>query len=81
MKTIKLQKAEHNIKVGKDCPYYEPNIKEDCLLEVDGEIIGFYIKDVSKYSIRLSQLISISNKEFRSDNVVKSKSWIRSEAY
>jgi hypothetical protein len=72
MKTIKLQKAEHNVKVGKDCPYYEPNIKEDCLLEVDGEIIGFYIKDVSKYSIRLSQLISISNKEFRSDNVPKS---------
>ena len=72
MKTIKLHKQEHNVKIGKDCPYYEPNIKEDCLLEVDGEIIGFYIKDVSKYSNKLSQLISISNKEFRSDNVPKS---------
>ena len=71
MKTIKLHKQEHNVKIGKDCPYYEPNIKEDCLLEVDGEIIGFYIKDVSKYSNKLSQLISISNKEFRSDNVPK----------
>mgnify|MGYP003645514270 FL=1 len=71
MKTIKLHKQEHSVKIGKDCPYYEPNIKEDCLLEVDGEIIGFYIKDVSNYSNKLSQLISISNKEFRSDNVPK----------
>lgn len=73
MKTIKLHKQEHDVKIGKDCPYYEPNIKEDCLLEVDGEVVGFYINDVSKYSNKLSQLISISNKEFRSDNVVKSK--------
>ena len=72
MKTIKLQKLEHDFKVGKDCPYYEPNVTEDCLLEVDGDIIGFYIKDVSKYNTKLSQLISISNKEFRSDNVPKS---------
>jgi hypothetical protein len=72
MKTIKLHKQEHSIKIGKDCPYYEPNITEDCLLELDGEVIGFYIKDVSKYSNKLSQLISISNKEFKSDNVPKS---------
>ena len=50
MKTIKLEQVEHNIKIGKECPYYEPNVKEDCFLEVDGEIIGFYIKDVTKYS-------------------------------
>ena len=72
MKTIKLQKVEHDVKIGKDCPYYKPNITEDCLLEVDGDIIGFYIKDVSKYSTKLSQLISISNKEFKSKNVPKS---------
>ena len=71
MKTIKLHKQEHNVKIGKDCPYYEPNIKEDCFLEVDGEVIGFYIRDVSKYSNKLSQLMSISNKEFRTDNVPK----------
>ena len=72
MKTLKLKQVEHDVKIGKDCPYYEPNITEDCLLEVDGDIIGFYIKDVSKYSTKLSQLISISNKEFKSDNVPKS---------
>lgn len=71
MKTIKLKKVEHDIKIGKDCPYFKPNIKEDCFLEVNNEIIGFYISDVSKYSKKLSQLISISNKEFRTDNVPK----------
>lgn len=71
MKTIKLHKQEHDVKIGKDCPYFEPNIKEDCFLEVDGEIVGFYIKDVSKYNKKLSKFISISNKEFRSDNVPK----------
>lgn len=71
MKTIKLHKQEHNVKIGKDCPYYEPSVKEDCFLEADGEVIGFYIRDVSKYSNKLSQLMSISNKEFRTDNVPK----------
>jgi len=71
MKTIKLQQVEHNVKIGKDCPYYEPNIKEDCLLELDGEIVGFYIKDVSKYSERLNLLLAVADKEFRSDNVPK----------
>ena len=71
MKTIKLQQVEHNIKIGKDCPYYEPNIKEDCLLELDGEIVGFYIKDVAKYSERLSLLLAVADKEFRGDNVPK----------
>ena len=71
MNIIKLQEQKHDIKIGKECPYFEPNIKEDCLLEVDSNIVGFYIKDVSKYSTKLSQLISISNKEFRSENVPK----------
>ena len=71
METIKLQQVEHNVKIGKDCPYYEPNIKEDCLLELDGEIVGFYIKDVSKYSERLNLLLAVADKEFRGDNVPK----------
>jgi len=72
MKTIKLKKIEHNVKVGDKCPYYEPNVKENCLLEVEGEIIGFYIKDVTEYSEKLSKLLGVANKEFRSDNVPKS---------
>jgi hypothetical protein len=80
MKTIKLQKVEHNTKIGKQCPYIEPNVTEDCFLQVDGEVIGFYIKDVSKYSSKLKQLIEIANKEFRSPNVTKSK-MDRSDVY
>jgi hypothetical protein len=71
MKTIKLQQQKHSIKIGKKCPYYEPNVKEDCLLELDGEIIGFYIKDVKKYSQKLNLLLAIAAKEFRGDNVPK----------
>ena len=72
MKILKLEPKEHEIKVGKDCPYYEPNVKEDCLLELDGEIIGFYINNVNDYNKKLFQLLAISNKEFKSDNVPKS---------
>ena len=80
MKTIKLQQVKHETKIGKECPYIEPNVFEDCMLEVDGEIIGFYIKDVSTYSLKLKQLIEIANKEFRSPNVRKSK-MDRSDVY
>ncbi len=72
MKIIELEKVEHNRKVGKRCEYIEPNVKEDCLLQSDGEIIGFYIKDVNDYSKKLGALIDIANKEFRSKNVPKS---------
>jgi len=71
MKTLQLQQVEHNTKIGKQCPYIEPNIKEDCLLESNGEVIGFYIKDVSKYSEKLNLLLAVADKEFRSDNVPK----------
>ncbi len=72
MKILKLQKVEHTRKIGQNCEYFEPNIKEDCFLEVDGEIIGFYIKDIEKYSIRLKKLLNVANTEFQSDNVPKS---------
>lgn len=71
MKTLKLTQQENETKIGKDCPYYEPNVTEDCLLESDGEVIGFYIKDVSKYNERLKLLMDVANAEFRSDNVHK----------
>ena len=71
MKTLKLEQVEHNKKVGKDCPYYEPNVKEDCLLELDGEIVGFYIRDVKEYSEKLNLLLAVAAKEFRGDNVPK----------
>lgn len=73
MKTIQLVKREHNVQIGDVCGYIEPNVTEDSLFEADGEVIGFYIKDISKYSEKAAQLAHIANKELRSKNVPKSE--------
>ena len=36
MKILKLEQTEHNRKVGKRCEYIEQNVKDDCMLELDG---------------------------------------------
>ena len=72
MKRIDLVKVEHNRKVGQVCEYIEPNVTEDSLFYSDGEVIGFYIRDISKYSKKLSDLIAIANTELLSKNVPKS---------
>ena len=53
MKRINLYPIEHNVKIGNVCEYIEPNITEDCLFYVDDELVGFYIRNVSKYSQKL----------------------------
>ena len=40
-------------------------------MESDGEVIGFYLSDISHRSSRLSRLLSIANAEFRSKRVPK----------
>ena len=72
MKILKLKEKEHTIKVGNKCKYIDPNVTENCLLENNGEIIGFYIKDVKEYSKELISYLDIANKEFRSERVPKS---------
>lgn len=69
MKTLKLEKQEHNIRIGKRCEYIPPTITESCLLELNGKIIGFYLTELPD---KLKQLITIANQEFLSDNVPKS---------
>jgi len=71
MKTVQLIKRPHSVQIGDVCDYIEPNVTEDCLFENEGEIIGFYIKDIAKYSEKASQLAHIANKELRSKNVPK----------
>jgi hypothetical protein len=73
MKTIQLIKRPHTVQIGDICDYIEPNVTEDCLFENEGEIIGFYIKDIAKYSEKASQLAHIANKELRSKSVPKSE--------
>jgi hypothetical protein len=71
MKRIDLVQVEHNKKIGMICEYIEPNVKEDSLFYSDGKVIGFYIRDISKYSKKLSDLVAIANKELLSDAVPK----------
>jgi hypothetical protein len=72
MKRIDLVQVEHNRKIGDVCEYIEPNVNEDSLFYEDGEVVGFYIRDISKYSKKLSDLIAIANKELLSKAVPKS---------
>ena len=73
MVKLQLQKVDKPVKIGDETPYYEPNVKESCLLYDGDDLVGFYIKDISEYSPKLVQLISLANKEFRSPNVPKSE--------
>jgi len=72
MKEIELQEVEHERKSNDVCPYIEANIIEDTIFLSKGIPIGFYIKDVNKYSERLGKLLVVANIEFRSDRVPKS---------
>lgn len=68
MKRIDLIKAEHDTKIGQECPYIEPNILEDCIFYEDGIAIGFYLK---KMPDKMCKLADLANAEFRTDNVPK----------
>lgn len=72
MKRIDLVQQKHNVQIGDVCGVIEPNITEDSIFYYDGEPIGFYIKDISKYSEKAAKLASLANFELRSKNVPKS---------
>lgn len=72
MKRIDLIKLDHNVKVGDICDTIQPNITEDCIFYENNVPIGFYIKDISKYSEKASKLTDLANIELRSKRVPKS---------
>ena len=72
MKTVNLKPIDFKEKVGQKCNLIQPNVTEDTLFVLDGEPIGFYIRDVSKYSTKLSDFVGIANSEFKSKRVPKS---------
>lgn len=72
MNILELTKVEHSVKVGDTCGHIEPNVLDDSLFMVDGKPIGFYIKDIAKYSKKAAQLADIADKELRSKRVPKS---------
>tara|TARA_R110000737_G_scaffold57476_1_gene82824 strand:- start:980 stop:1765 length:786 start_codon:yes stop_codon:yes gene_type:complete len=72
MKKVDLKQIEHSTKIGDVCGHITPNITEDSIFYENGEIVGFYIKDISKYSEKASKLVGLANQELRSKNVPKS---------
>jgi len=72
MKTHILKKVEHETRIGDKCPYIEPNVTEDCLFVEDGEVVGFYIRNIGQHSEKLQKLITVANNELLSDRVPKS---------
>lgn len=73
MKRIDLIQKQHNVQIGDICGHIEPNITEDSIFHFNDEPIGFYIKDISKYSQKASKLADLANTELRSKNVPKSE--------
>ena len=72
MRTLELNKILHNVKVGDTCEYIEPNITEDTIFMEGGEVVGFFLKDISKYDTNLSKLVAVANNELLSPRVPKS---------
>lgn len=70
MKRIDLIKVEHNTKIADLCPYFEPNVTEDCIFYVDNEPIGFYL---SKMSEKMCKLANLANAELLTKNVPKAE--------
>jgi len=73
MKKVQLVKISHSVNIGDVCGSIDPNIIEDSLFIENGDIIGFYIKDLSKYSEKAAQLADLANIELRSKAVPKSE--------
>ena len=73
MKRIDLIQLQHSVKIGDICGHIEPNVTEDSIFYYDNEPIGFYIRDIYKYSEKLGKLADLADKELRSKNVPKSE--------
>jgi hypothetical protein len=69
MKRIDLVQVTHNVKMGQQCPYIEPNVTEDCILYSDGIPVGFFMRNMPE---KMRKIADLADAEFRSDNVPKS---------
>ena len=69
MKTLILESKKHKHKIGNRCPNITPNVTEDTLFVENGEVIGFYKKNLKG---KLKKLLKLIDLEFRSKNVPKS---------
>lgn len=70
MKRIDLNQIQHAVKIGDQCPAFEPNVTEDCIFYADGEPIGFFMRQMPE---KMCKLADLADKELQSKNVPKSK--------
>lgn len=68
MQIHNLQKIDHVRKVGQHCPSIEPNIFEDTIFMLDGEPVGFFIKQLPE---NMRRVANFADAELRSDRVPK----------
>jgi len=68
MKKIELTLVAHNRKIGDECEYIEPNVKEDSFFYSDGQLIGFYLQ---KMPDKMCALANLANAELQSNRVPK----------
>lgn len=73
MKKVQLVKKKHDVQIGDVCGHINPNIVEDCIFYDGDDAIGFYIKDISRYSKIATQLTAVADAELRSSKVPKSE--------
>lgn len=73
MKELELQQVKHSFTVGDEVAELEPNITEDTLFLLNGEPVGFYIRDIGAYSEKAAKLAEIADRELRSKRVPKSE--------
>lgn len=71
MKTVELKTIPHGVKIGDQCGDIEPNIVEDSLFHFDGELVGFYLKNIADHSEKAAKLADVANSELLSDRVPK----------
>lgn len=70
MKQIELKQIDHNFQIGDHCINLEPNIRGDCLLYENGQLVGFFMNKLPKET---AQYADIANAELLSANVPKSE--------
>ena len=73
MKKIDLIEIPHETKIGDVCGHIEPNVTEDSIFYLNGEAIGFYLRNIKEHSEKLYQFVEIANTELRSKRVPKSE--------
>jgi len=70
MKRIDLEQVEHSVKIGDQCPAFEPNVTEDCIFYADGEPIGFFMRQMPE---RMCKIADLANYDFNGKGVPKTE--------